>query len=659
MKKENLLLFTLLLFVNFAWSQDGPFPPAAGLPGSTAVHKDSSALTGWANGLKVERGLINISDPNAEANGTNLASFGYPGLALGPVSGATTDALSLGDNGVVTLTFDRPIINGKGFDFAVFENGFSDTFLELAFVEVSSDGENFFRFPAVSLTPESPQIGGFDALNPTNLHNLAGKYRVGFGTPFDLNDLSDQPGLDVNNIRFVRLVDVVGSVDPAYATYDSQNNIVNDPFPTAFNSGGFDLTGVGVINSGKPYYVSDFSDLELADDSYNNGSSLDGEFVSGSIRFHNDYNPEWGVWSGWAFSNQKDVTTEGFLNQFSAFSGGGITSGPETFDIFAIGTSATDFSTGQPLANTIQINAEEAHTVSGLYITNTTYAALSMLNGDSFAKKFGGEDANDPDWFKLTIWGTDAENNATDTVEFYLADYRFEDNSLDYIVDEWTWVDLYDLGPVTAINFVLTSSDVGAFGMNTPGYFAVENITVVANDIAPVLLSEIPDYVLFLDDQETAVIDLKEYFDDEDDGFEALDFTIIIEDETKATHLLEEGILTISPSDTGSTDIYVIARSFGKEAISQFNVTIETTVSNNELTQAGITIYPNPFIQTVFIDTPESSDINIFDLNGKKVFEQRNVAGKASIDLSHLITGSYILEIKNGSKLISAKIIKG
>lgn len=658
MKKESLLFLTLLLFVNLVWAQDGPYPPAAGLPGSTAIHKDSSVLIGWANGLKIQRGLINISDPSAEVNGSNVASFGFRSLVLGPVSGASTNAISLGDNGVATITFDRPIVNGDGYDFAVFENGFTDNFLELAFVEVSSDGENFYRFPAVSLTTESTQIGGFGALDPTHLHNLAGKYRTGYGTPFDLDELSGTQGLDVNNVRFIRIVDVVGSIDPAYATYDSQNNIVNDPFPTPFNMGGFDLSGVGIINAGKPFFVSDFLDLELADDAYNNGANLNGEFISGMITFHNEYNPEWDVWSGWAFSNQKDITTEGFLNQYSAFAGGGMASGPETYEIFGIGSIISDFSTGQQLPNSLTINSEDAHIVAGMYLTNTTYTALSMLNGDGFAKKFGGQNGDEPDWFKLTIWGTDVDNNPTDSIDFFLGDYRFDDNTLDYIVDEWTWVDLYDLGPIKSINFALSSSDEGAFGMNTPGYFAVENITVVANDIAPNLIAEIPDYVLSLE-EEKAVIELSNYFDDVDDGFNVLEFSVEIEDPSLVSYNLNEGILTIDPLAIGSTDVYVKAQSFGKSVTTNFNVTVESLVSNQELLSEGITVYPNPFSQNIIVDLLTVSNIRVFDISGTIVYQENEIHGKTTLTLNHLASGVYVIEINNGNKLMSTKLIKG
>ncbi len=223
----------------------GPFAPAAGQPGSTAIAYNDPSIVGWATSVSsLVRGPQNIANP-----GGPLASFGAAADALGPAGTSTTTVLSLGDGGSITLGFAQPITNGPGADFAVFENGLSDNFLELAFVEVSSDRTNFFRFPSVSLTPAGTQVGGFGALDTTNLYDLAGKYRVGFGTPFDLAELAGvSPLLDVNNVQAVRVVDVVGTIDPQFATHDSQGNIVKDPYPTAFASGGFDLDGVGVIH---------------------------------------------------------------------------------------------------------------------------------------------------------------------------------------------------------------------------------------------------------------------------------------------------------------------------------------------------------------------------------------------------------------------------
>ena len=118
--------------------------------------------------------------------------------------------------------------------------------------------------------------------------------------------------------------------------------------------------------------------------------------------------------------------------------------------------------------------------MAGAYFTNTTYTALSMLQGDSFAKKFGGASGNDADWLKLSILGLNAANVVTGSVDYYLADYRFADNSLDYIVKNWTYVDLSSLGTVNSLGFALTSSDTGSFGINTPAYFAMDSLSVTA-----------------------------------------------------------------------------------------------------------------------------------------------------------------------------------
>lgn len=226
----------------------GPFPGAAGTPGSDAISKDSPRFVRWATGFRdLVRGPQDIS------NGAfPLASFGTGTNALGPATGSPADVVSLGDGGQITLTFDRAIFDGPGADFAVFENGFafgSSQFLELAHVEVSSNGIDFFRFPSISLTPTDSQVGAFDPLEASDLLNLAGKYVAGFGTPFDLADLAPDPLLDTNRVGFVRLLDVVGSIDENFGTFDSLGNLINDPFPTPFASSGFDLEAVGVIHA--------------------------------------------------------------------------------------------------------------------------------------------------------------------------------------------------------------------------------------------------------------------------------------------------------------------------------------------------------------------------------------------------------------------------
>ena len=203
---------------------------------------DISVFVAWASNCIITRGPKDLSDPSS-----NNADVGTGPSAIGKAG--ANGIVSLGDGGSATLTFNTPIINGPGADFAIFENSFSDVFLELAFVEVSSDGINFFRFSAISLTDTSIQTSGFGATDATDIFNLAGKYKGQFGTPFDLDELENTSGLDINSITHIKIIDVVGSINPLYATYDSQNRAINDPFPTPFGSSGFDLDAVGVINS--------------------------------------------------------------------------------------------------------------------------------------------------------------------------------------------------------------------------------------------------------------------------------------------------------------------------------------------------------------------------------------------------------------------------
>jgi hypothetical protein len=243
------ILSILLLMCNVGRAQ---FAPAAGELGSTAIWKDSTIFKAWATGAEIIRGPLQIG-----VDSLGFATAGEPAFAFGKAMSNGT--VSLGDGGEVTLTFPFSIKNGLGYDFAVFENSFDGIYLELAFVEVSSDGENFTRFPATSLTDTLWTIGPFDYLEATKLNNLAGKYAAGFGTPFDLEELTSFVGLNVNAITHVRLVDVIGSNQNEFCSRDAGGRKVLDPWPTPFPSCGFDLDAVGVIHHNDPAATQEVS----------------------------------------------------------------------------------------------------------------------------------------------------------------------------------------------------------------------------------------------------------------------------------------------------------------------------------------------------------------------------------------------------------------
>jgi len=234
MKKTAFQVFALVLaLAGSSTVLAGPYAPAAGQAGSTAAPQDSPEFVAWASGY-----LDYIVGTDVDS------TWRTPEKALGPAVGDSFDIVCLGNGGRITLTFDPPIANGQGWDFAVFENSFSDTFLELAYVEVSSDGTTFVRFDSDSLT--AAPVGGFGSIDPTNINGLASKYRQGFGTPFDLSDLASKPevlsgAVDLSALTHMRLVDIIGNG----ASFDTSGDVIYDPHPTVA-SGGFDLDAVGV-----------------------------------------------------------------------------------------------------------------------------------------------------------------------------------------------------------------------------------------------------------------------------------------------------------------------------------------------------------------------------------------------------------------------------
>lgn len=220
------------------------------------------------------------------------------------------------------------------------------------------------------------------------------------------------------------------------------------------------------------------------------GDVMVGSFGSGGISFVNKSELTYGSWSGFAYSNTTDVETPGFGNQFSAFPGEGrgggaygvafgyhdVQSNPLTGEAFD--PTNIEHLEGLPYF-TLPIGAS----IESMYVTNTTYAALAMIEGDSFiGRPFGGEDGTIADWFKLTAYGTDASGTILDdSVDFYLADNR-EGQML--IVDQWELMDLSALAGAERLYFNLSGTLSGVYGLDVPAYFAVDDIQYRVADAA-------------------------------------------------------------------------------------------------------------------------------------------------------------------------------
>lgn len=298
--------------------------------------------------------------------------------------------------------------------------------------------------------------------------------------------------------------------------------------------------------------VVTFDDLTLTPNTHWDGSDSTLGFTSEGVYFENSYDFDWDYWSGgFIYSSSTDVTTAGYTNDFSAYTGTG-GNGSQNYAINYGGT-AIDFGTEKVL--------------SSIQLTNTTYAALSMRDGDMFGKQFGSannaqgnpDGTNGEDWFRLLIIGKDAQSTVTDTVIFYLADYRFANNTEDYIIDTWQTVDLTALGEVQFLEFELESSDQNAQGILTPAYFALDNIT------------------------------------------------------------------------------------YGTASLKTLNI-------------ADQQVYPNPTSGIITVES-EKGQIAVYSLAGELVFSQ-NTLGIQKIDLSHLQSGTYLVETRSSEGIARTRISK-
>lgn len=209
--------------------------------------------------------------------------------------------------------------------------------------------------------------------------------------------------------------------------------------------------------------VIDFETYTLSTNSaYSSSMSI--PFQNNNVSFQYKWNAAFNYWSGgFSYTNKYDSSTVGFGNLYGVKP----FKGYNNSNIYVIGKDG----------GVINLGAT-SNTVNGFYITNSTYAYKSMKLGDSFAKKFGGISGNDPDYFKLSVKGFKSGILKSDSVNFYLADYRFANNSLDYIVNNWQWVNTSSLGDVDSIKFFMYSSDIGNFGINTPQFFGMDNFTI-------------------------------------------------------------------------------------------------------------------------------------------------------------------------------------
>ena len=295
---------------------------------------------------------------------------------------------------------------------------------------------------------------------------------------FDLSNTFDDPD---NNNQFIEIAvqtcpsEITATIQNKVlsVTRNTSNAFTNKSLVIRATSNGkhvdmnVSVSGVEVVIT---INAATFEDVALNSQGIWQGEEGENEMFSGGWLFTNYYSSYF--WGGFTASNHTDLNQSGLNAQYTSAAGTGYDGSAQYAVAYTYG-SQTD----------VYASDGSAQTVTGCYVTNNLWAYQNMLYGDATATAFGGPSGNDPDWFKLTATGKNANGQTVGTTEFYLADYRFSDNNEDYVLNTWEWFDLSVLGEVATISFSLSSSKNDSYGMVTPAYFCMDDFNGVGPEL--------------------------------------------------------------------------------------------------------------------------------------------------------------------------------
>ena len=649
MKKGIFILSAVLT----AFSAVAQFDGDGGTPNSKAIAKDDVSITSWAKGIELSRDTV--------------VTYGKVYDAIGKPSDDNLRVVSLGNKGTALVTFDRPIVNDFGNDFVVFENAFDSTFMELAFVEVSSDGKNFFRFPSESSATE-------EKATQTTSHykNLAGKYSYKYGVGFDLDDIEDNELLDKNNIRFVRLVDVEGGVDK-----DSKGNVIYEYDEKVYlGSSGFDLAGIGIINGGQPYKIADFNDLLTKENTYDilseqtsDGSVADEDDDEDILYYYKNFYSNGLVFSGigdmsWGSINPiswlpSNITTnvDSLINKASenghngydkTFYTAASLSGADGENTYMVGYYSEWNDTPYTYIEHVSVFTDDStdYFPQGVYV-NQSLNSYRWANDDANATNNG-----EKGWFKLIATGFNADGDTTGTSEIYLIDNR-ESSYIGNRTD-WRYLDLTPLGKVNKVHFSMASNWASGWGMNIASYVLTDNFSYTNDEIKKVI--PVVEEVTACDSYT-----MKGHTFTESGIYSLYDTILNLTITTSYYDTIEVELSPENPTYEFDGVTYsepqevVIEKQ--TEAGCDSVIVLKISVKNilDDISDNQISIYPNPATTNVFVASTIGSVIEIADISGKNVLTA--TATKEITEINNLNKGVYFVTITTKTNRITKKLI--
>lgn len=480
---------------------------------------------------------------------------------------------------------------------------------------------------------------------------------------FDLSNVFDDPD---NNNEFIEITvqscpsEITATIDWSdvlWVTRTTSDAFTNKTLVIRATSNG-KYVDMNVSVSGNDVTVvvgtATFDDVTLGSNGYWQGESGDNEMFSGGWFFTNYYMPEYSFWGGFTASSHTDMSQSGLSAQYTAATGAGYDGSTQYGVAYCMGVQCD-----------VYASDGIAHTVTGCYVTNNLWAYQNMHDGDATATAFGGPTGNDPDWFKLTATGKNASGQTVGTAEFYLADYRFENNDDDYILNNWEWFDLSTLGAVHTISFSLSSSKNNSGGMITPAYFCIENFNGTAptppQDLPPYVVNPVED-VVFNEYPETIAVNLDGVVTDDDDPDENITYSIVSNsnaDELEA-HMNGKMLnLTRISREESTAHLVLRATSDGQYVDFEINVIMHLVPDGiEENDAAAISVYPNPATDYVIVETCHGASVQcveIYDITGHKVLSSTST----EINISELPQGVYFVAVfTENQKFVERIVIK-
>lgn len=571
-------------------------------------------IIAWAKGVEVVR--------------ANTITTGNYYDAIGQAN--TTDYVSI-QGGLAVATFDRPINNAEGDDFVVFGNNTNNG---QAYVEVSSNGTDFFRFDS-----------------KTSI------LTTGLGTAYDLDNLSDNANLDKNNIRLVRLVD------------DS--------------TAGFLLAGVGVYNGGEQYQIADFEEgtfLTAANtyeivalDNYTRTEEDEDtemtyyykDHVSAGLNFPGiGYDLSgWFMTAGFGASNgtSSDISGNGgeyvdanyyVSSAMAGVEGVGYTY-MQSYDAGAFGPQQQ---------NEIKTTNNTTFFPQGVYVShsNASYTYTGQTND------------YEPGYHKVIATGYDAQGTVLGSVYVYLTE-----NGNAY--KDWKWLDLSSLGEVAKVKFALESNYANSYGLLIPSYFCVDNFVYRAgNEIEEPCTPTASTIDVSLCEGDSYNFDSEHSYSEEGTyeitltNAAGCDSTITLNIAIMPTYN-EEITIEISSSD--------LPYQFGEQVLTELGTYTETFTSINGCDSVvtltlvipnginevennySVSLYPNPTSESATLSVKglnEQATIIVTDQTGRVISTSKLTSGQETMEVetSNLASGVYYVRIQTANSVRTEKLIR-